>query len=201
MEAAVEALARQRRSPRHCAACPRGIAQVAAVTAFRWVARAWPRRTAMVAASRAAPMAMRAICQPGMPPPVTRVMVRGGEYGRRPARRCARIRVRVTGECGVATKASRTSPARPGRRRDGGCAHQRPTGRFESQPSRDPLTLRNPASSHPGQVGGVCLQVGGFRVTVAGYARLLQLWRLGCGPGSCGRCCESSSCPVSPHVW
>jgi len=60
-----------------------GLAQVAAVTAFRRAARARARSTATMAASRAAPRAMRVICQPGIPPVVTTrtVAARSGTTG------------------------------------------------------------------------------------------------------------------------
>jgi len=46
--------------------------------AARRVARARSRTTAAVAASRAAPMAIRAICQPAMPPLLTTWTVAAG---------------------------------------------------------------------------------------------------------------------------
>jgi hypothetical protein len=73
------------------AALPAGKAQAAAVVVFRRAARARPASTAIVAASSAAATAIRAICQPGMPP-VTAVRTgaggdrpgeRRGQYGRR----------------------------------------------------------------------------------------------------------------------
>jgi hypothetical protein len=50
---------------------PLFMARAAAVIAFRRVARARSSSTAKVAASRADPTAIRAICQPGMPPATT----------------------------------------------------------------------------------------------------------------------------------
>ena len=100
---------------------PRGMAYVAALTALRRVARARSRSTAAVAASRAAPMAMRVICQPGIPP-VTTVRVTAGVTGGAPLGSPPGPGTRTMANAGVAVNASRTLPARPERQRDGGYA-------------------------------------------------------------------------------
>src|SRR5215469_9444105 len=60
-----------RRSRDRCSPLLAYLAQAAAVTGLRRVVRARSASTATVAASRAAPAAIRPICQPGMPPITT----------------------------------------------------------------------------------------------------------------------------------
>ncbi len=63
-------------------AWPACTAQAVAVTAWRRVARTRYASTAAAAANRAAPAAIRAICQPGMPPTTTvRVTVTAPDDG------------------------------------------------------------------------------------------------------------------------